>query len=276
MSYFGFGIFFTVRRHIAIGVEHRLGAVDDLRGADQQARLYRLPVDLAEVRAGLGKHVFQIKILLACAKTRQAATALMIMPYGLRPRIGAFTPSTGNSVSSALSAPYVNKFSKVSVPGLATKSSQKRLSLSIASSTEPRLPLTFGTRPYQTIRAHRAPADVPLTPTSSNRFRSLMSSRISVRTPISKAACIPPPWQATATLGMALPLGLIFRFSTRWAMARSPQLCCASYIILPCAWLNPSCLRVLQMRPIFDWRSRAPLWQFLQVLLLALNNAVMR
>jgi len=74
MSYFGFGIFFTVRRHIAIGVEHRLGAVDDLRGADQQARLYRLPVDLAEVRAGLGKHVFQIKILLACAKTRQAGS----------------------------------------------------------------------------------------------------------------------------------------------------------------------------------------------------------
>src|SRR5262245_20288825 len=82
---------------------------------------------------------------------------------------------------------------------MATKPSQKLVRLEIASLTEPVPPPFLGARPYQTISVHRAPADVPLKPTSSNRFLSRMSLRISVRTPTSKAACIPPPWQATAT-----------------------------------------------------------------------------
>src|SRR5262249_44654608 len=117
-----------------------------------------------------------------------------------------FTPSTGISVSSALNTPYVRKFSRVSAPGLATKLSQKSLSFVLASITEPGTPF-FGASPYQTISAHRAPADVPLKPTSSNRFflsmyfpfLCSMLLRISVSTPTSKAACIPPPWQPRAT-----------------------------------------------------------------------------
>src|SRR5262249_6295540 len=102
---------------------------------------------------------------------------------------------------------YVRKFSTDSTPGAATKLSQTSLSRALASCSEPGL-LVFGARPYQTIKAHRAPADVPLMPTSSNRFLSSMSRRffcssmllrISVRAPTSNAACIPPPWQAMAT-----------------------------------------------------------------------------
>src|SRR5262249_31078613 len=97
------------------------------------------------------------------------------------------------------------KFSTVSASVLATNLFQKSLSLRRASSAELGLPFFFGARPYQTISAHKAPADVPLKPTSLNRFLSFclscfsISLRISVSTPAVKAACIPPPWQATAT-----------------------------------------------------------------------------
>src|SRR5262249_48182100 len=122
------------------------------------------------------------------------------------PKVGAFTPILGTSSSSSQNVRYVRKFSTVSAASLATKSSQKLLSLSIASCSEPPPNFFFfGARPYQTISAHSAPADVPLNPTSLNPvsspalFRSFRSRRILVSTPTAKAACIPPPWHPMAT-----------------------------------------------------------------------------
>ena len=90
----------------------------------------------------------------------------------------------------------------ISAGVLAANQSQKLLMLLIASATEPLSGRRFfGARPYQTINAHSAPAEVPLKPTSSNLFRASISFRTSVRTPTSKAACVPPPWQAMATFG---------------------------------------------------------------------------
>jgi len=58
---------------VDVGVEHSLKAVDDLRGADQQARVYIFPIDavVLQRRAGLGKQFIQIKILHAHAKSRK-------------------------------------------------------------------------------------------------------------------------------------------------------------------------------------------------------------
>ncbi len=127
---------------------------------------------------------------------RKAVSTLLPAPYGLTPKTLALNPSSGTSISSALNAPNVNKFSKFSAPVLATKSCQKSSSFLIASVAlpEPGIPF-FGARPYQAINAHRAPADVPLNPTSLNPGSVLSStrSRIAFRTPSAKAACIPPP-----------------------------------------------------------------------------------
>ena len=131
-----------------------------------------------------------------------AVTAWLIAPRGLRLKTGAFRPSIGVSFSCAVSAENENRLSIISAGVVAAKASQKRLSLSVAARAEPGRPF-LEARPYQTISAHSAPAEVPLKPVSSNRFRSWMSLRISVRTPTSNAACVPPPWQATATFGMA-------------------------------------------------------------------------
>src|SRR6266571_9575970 len=87
--------------------------------------------------------------------------------------MGAFSPSKGISASSVLNVVYVRKFSTDSTPGQATNLSQKSLSKALASCAEPAL-LLFGARPYQTISAHSAPADVPLKPTSSNRLLASM------------------------------------------------------------------------------------------------------
>src|SRR5581483_8587039 len=55
-------------------VEHGLEAVDDLRGADQQTRVYLRPFDgvAFQIRAGLGKQFGQVKIFLADAEAWQA------------------------------------------------------------------------------------------------------------------------------------------------------------------------------------------------------------
>ena len=59
---------------------------------------------------------------------------------------------------------------------LAANQSQKLLMLLIASAIEPLSGRRFfGARPYQTINAHSAPAEVPLKPTSSNLFRASIS-----------------------------------------------------------------------------------------------------
>ena len=53
---------------VDVGVEHSLKAVDDLRGADQQARRYFLPLDAIELWTNLFKKAVQIKIFLAYVK----------------------------------------------------------------------------------------------------------------------------------------------------------------------------------------------------------------
>src|SRR4029077_19372861 len=57
---------------------HGLKAVDDLRGADQYARLLVLPHDFVEVRTGSLQHGGQIKILFADAQARQAGSEHLI------------------------------------------------------------------------------------------------------------------------------------------------------------------------------------------------------
>src|SRR5262249_43215133 len=113
----------------------------------------------------------------------------------------AFRPNTGTSYSCAMNVEYASRLTILSVRVVAANDFQTPSRPLIASCAEPARPF-FGARPYHTISAHRAPAEVPLKPTSSNRFRSVLPSalfccsmflRISIRTPTEKEACIPPP-----------------------------------------------------------------------------------
>jgi hypothetical protein len=68
-------LIFGLTSFVDVGVEHGLKAVDDLRCADQQARIHISPFDavfavLLQRWACLGKQLDQIKILLAHPKTR--------------------------------------------------------------------------------------------------------------------------------------------------------------------------------------------------------------
>jgi len=61
---------------IDVRIEYGLEAVDDLRGADQQARFYISPVDAVELWTSLVKQVVKIKVLRTPRLGRLAATAL--------------------------------------------------------------------------------------------------------------------------------------------------------------------------------------------------------
>src|SRR6516225_10047192 len=114
-------------------------------------------------------------------------------------KTGAFRPNTGTSYSCAMNVEYASRLIILSVRVVAANVFQTPSRPLIASCAEPARPF-FGARPYHTISAHRAPAEVPLKPTSSNRFRSVLSFALfccsmALRIPRRKRVSRPPDRQ---------------------------------------------------------------------------------
>src|SRR5262249_39764301 len=61
----------VLARHIAVGVEHGLDAVDDVRSADQKAGLKVRPVDACKVRTGVVQQLLEVEVLPAYPQQRQ-------------------------------------------------------------------------------------------------------------------------------------------------------------------------------------------------------------
>ena len=53
---------------VAVRVEHRFCAIDDLRGAEQHARVHFWPVDLIELRTRCVKHRIEVVVLFSRSK----------------------------------------------------------------------------------------------------------------------------------------------------------------------------------------------------------------
>src|SRR5688572_29470423 len=94
---------------------------------------------------------------------------------------------------SSLAAQTTQELTSCSSGVVAELSAQK------SSSSRPALAGSSSSNADQASRAHTAPPEVPLSPTTSTpASSSAPNSRL--RTPAVKAVWLPPPWQAIATL----------------------------------------------------------------------------